>query len=72
MSKALGKRIRRARLQSSSLQMYLADKFGVTQTTISNWEKGKTEPDEKSLKQLERRLGPLNNTITNHQLVKKQ
>ncbi|MCY1033969.1 helix-turn-helix domain-containing protein [Corallococcus sp. BB11-1] len=57
MSKSLGKRIRRARLQSNRSQAFVAEKLKVTQTTISNWEKGKTEPDEGELKKLERHLG---------------
>ena len=55
----LGRRIRRARLQNNWTQAFLAEKLGVTGATISNWEKRKTSPDEKQLRQLERRLGPL-------------
>jgi transcriptional regulator with XRE-family HTH domain len=42
---SFGERMRRIRIRNAMSQSDLAGKLGVTQATISNWEKGKTVPD---------------------------
>jgi transcriptional regulator with XRE-family HTH domain len=42
--KTLGERIRRRRLQLRLLQRELGERLGVTESTVSNWECGRTEP----------------------------
>lgn len=43
-------KIKQLRLDNNLLQSDLADILNVGQGTISNWENGKTEPDQESLK----------------------
>lgn len=53
----IGFAIRMARKQNALSQVELAAKVAVTQGTISNWEVGKQEPDQESLKKLREVLG---------------
>jgi transcriptional regulator with XRE-family HTH domain len=59
MSKAFGKRLKRARLSEGLSQVELADKLGVTQPAVSNWEAGTIKPKQEQVKKLERVLGNL-------------
>jgi len=56
-TKNLGPAIRVARKQNALTQAELAAKIGVTQTTIHNWEMGKTEPDDATKDKLRSILG---------------
>ena len=42
--KTLGERVRRRRMELRMLQRELAEVLGVTETTVNNWERGRTEP----------------------------
>ncbi len=68
-SKSIGDAIRIARKQNALSQKELAAKLGVTQATISNWEKGKAEPDEPHKEKLQSILGAdtLSQTLTSQQ-----
>lgn len=55
---SIGEAIRAARKQNALTQKELALKLGITQATISNWEKGKAEPDEEQKEKLQSILGP--------------
>lgn len=59
MATNLGTRLKRARLQQGLSQGQVAEKLDVSQATVSNWEQGKSAPDERELKKLERVLGKL-------------
>lgn len=48
----LGDRIREARKASGMTQKQLADKIGVSNTSISNWEKGLSNPDPDTIQHL--------------------
>ena len=50
MDNGLGERLRDARKDKKLTQEEVAEKIGVTTTTIQNWEKGKYIPKEKYLK----------------------
>src|SRR5690242_20646815 len=54
---SFGERIRRARIRSAMSQTDLAEKLGVTQGTISNWEKGKIKLDPAQRTEIKRVLG---------------
>lgn len=54
---SFGERIRRARIRNAMSQNDLAQKIGVSQGTISNWEKGKTKPDAGQGAEIKRILG---------------
>jgi transcriptional regulator with XRE-family HTH domain len=60
MATRIGSRLRRARLEQGVSQAVLAEKLGVSQATISNWEKGKGGPDPNENTKLVRILGPYN------------
>jgi len=60
MATWIGKRLRRARLEQGLAQGVLAEKVGVSQPTISNWEQGKGKPDGGELRKLEAILGEFN------------
>jgi len=53
---AIGTHIRRARVEQGLTQRQLADKVGVTQAQVSNWERGKFKPDEAQLAKIEQVL----------------
>jgi transcriptional regulator with XRE-family HTH domain len=53
--------IRASRLSQALTQAELADKVGVSQATVSNWEKGTSGPDASALESLTKVLGPLVN-----------
>jgi transcriptional regulator with XRE-family HTH domain len=60
MASTLGQRLRRARQREGLTQQDLADKLGVLQATISNWETG--SPFKKASRdKIEEILGPLTN-----------
>lgn len=59
MASTLGQRLRRARQREGLTQQHLADKLGVTQATIANWEAG--SPFTSSRSRIEKILGPLTN-----------
>jgi transcriptional regulator with XRE-family HTH domain len=40
----LGDRVRRRRLERQLLQRELAEQLGVTESTVNNWECGRTKP----------------------------
>ena len=44
--------LRKARRDADLTQAYVANTLGVTQSTVSNWENGIGEPDEKQIKRL--------------------
>ncbi|MBI5543972.1 MAG: helix-turn-helix domain-containing protein [Deltaproteobacteria bacterium] len=50
-------RLRRARRAQGISQGFLAKKAGVSQATVSNWEKGKGKPDDAELQKLTTVLG---------------
>lgn len=52
-----GARLRRLRIRNAMNQKELADKIGVTQATISNWERGNGEPSADQKKGLKKILG---------------
>lgn len=64
MGKLLGRRLSKARPNEGVSQAFLGNKLGVTQTTISNWESGRTSPDETELVKLRRVLGPFDKSPT--------
>lgn len=53
----VGDAIRAARKQNALTQKELADKLGLTQATVSNWETGKLEPDSTAQQKLKSILG---------------
>ncbi|MBK6691796.1 MAG: helix-turn-helix transcriptional regulator [Myxococcales bacterium] len=57
MAMRLGTRLKRARLAQGLNQADIAVKVGVSQPMISNWEKGRSQPDAEDLKKLEKILG---------------
>lgn len=57
MSKLLGERIRRRRMELGISQGRLAKIMNVTQGSISQWEKGRTHPRVESLPKLAFTLG---------------
>ncbi|MGJ0394346.1 MAG: helix-turn-helix domain-containing protein [Methylocystis sp.] len=57
MAKPYGDRVRKARLAAGLSQTELAEKVGVTQPAVWNWEAGNTEPREPQRKALEKVLG---------------
>lgn len=58
MAEILGQRIRRAREREGLTQAALADKLGVTQGSVANWEAG-AQPKGANESRLEEVLGPL-------------
>ncbi len=54
--KAFSKRFLEARLASGMSQLKLAKLTGISNSTISNYEVGKTMPDEKNLRKLAKHL----------------
>lgn len=56
--RSLGERIKEWRLEKLLLQRNLAEKIGVNEMTIVNWEKG-TKPAKGSLEKLEAVIGTL-------------
>ncbi len=52
-----GEKIRNARKTLGLTQRQLADRLGVSNTTISNWEKGLSRPDADLIQELCRVLG---------------
>jgi transcriptional regulator with XRE-family HTH domain len=69
MATWIGARLRRARLDQGVAQGVLAEKVGVSQATISNWEKGKGRPDDKETKRIERVLGRFNRAVQSTKAV---
>lgn len=61
---SFGERMRRARIRSAITQSDLAEKIGVTQATVSNWEKGRTVPDAEQKANVRRVLGDVAPTKT--------
>jgi transcriptional regulator with XRE-family HTH domain len=59
MAKDFAARLKTARLAEGLSQTDLAEKVGVTQPAVSNWELGNVEPRPPQLQQLERVLGNL-------------
>ena len=59
LAKLLGERLRKARLQEGMSQTELGKKVGVTQGSISNWEKGTIVPKDEQVHKLQRVLGTL-------------
>ena len=55
--RTLRERIKRLRLEQGLLQRDLAKRVGVSETTIINWEKGRTNPAKKNLEGLQKFLG---------------
>jgi transcriptional regulator with XRE-family HTH domain len=55
----IGSKIHEARLRQGFTQDELAQKINSNQPTISNLEKGKVEPNQQQLQDIERALGPL-------------
>ena len=53
----LSGKIRIARQQNGLTQLELAQKLGVAQATVSNWEAGKQTPNEDQIKKLESVFG---------------
>lgn len=52
MSSSLGNRIKAARKAAKLTQAELAERLGVKNTTISNWEKGVSKPDADQIERL--------------------
>ena len=63
--KAIGKRIKIARIKADMTQEMLAEKLGVSNKSISRWETGKCLPDISLLEPLSIELG-----ITVNELIK--
>ncbi len=59
MASSLGEWIRDRRIQFGWTQQQLADKLGVTDITISNWENGHSCPQPSNLQAIENALGEL-------------
>lgn len=53
----LGERLRRKRIDTGLTQTVVADKIGVSQVTVSNWEKGKATPTDEDLNNLSSIIG---------------
>jgi transcriptional regulator with XRE-family HTH domain len=70
MATWIGTRLRRARLEQGLAQGILAEKIGVSQATISNWEKGRGRPDAQETKKLERILGIFNQPTKSAKVAK--
>src|SRR4051794_37991774 len=52
-----GERMRRGRIQNAWSQAELAEKLGVAQATVSNWEVVKTVPDKEQKERIKEVLG---------------
>ena len=57
MAKQFGEKIRDARKAAGLTQRQLANTIGVANTSISNWEKGISSPDPKTIDRLSQILG---------------
>jgi ribosome-binding protein aMBF1 (putative translation factor) len=55
--RTLGDCIKKWRLEHGLFQVDLAKMIGADEMTIVNWEKGRTKPNNQSLKRLEKILG---------------
>jgi|CXWL01.1.fsa_nt_gi transcriptional regulator with XRE-family HTH domain len=64
MNKDYGPALRKSRLNAGLSQAKVAEKVGVTQVTISNWELGNTAPGGRERKQLAAVLGALNGSTS--------
>jgi len=53
----LGERLRRKRIDTGLTQTAVAEKIGVFQVTVSNWETGKTTPNDEDLNKLSSIIG---------------
>ena len=53
---SIGERIRQARKSAGQSQAWLAEKVGQAQTTISSWERGRTEPGREDVARIARAL----------------
>jgi DNA-binding XRE family transcriptional regulator len=51
-NRTLGEHIKKWRLGKGLLQVDLAKKIGVSEMTIVNWEKGRTDPTRKNLERI--------------------
>lgn len=58
----IGERIKRKRLDAGLTQMAVAEKMGVSQVTVSNWEKGKIIPNDSDLSKLGTIIGKIYRT----------
>jgi transcriptional regulator with XRE-family HTH domain len=54
---SFGERMRRGRIQNAWSQAEIAEKLGVTQATISNWEIGRSTPDREQKDRIREVLG---------------
>ncbi len=54
---SIGERIKRARLTSGLTQAEVADRLGVSQMTVSNWERGRAAPRDPHVAVLEEFIG---------------
>jgi transcriptional regulator with XRE-family HTH domain len=54
---SVGERIRHYRTQKQRSQTWLAEQIGVSQNTISGWEKGRTEPSRDDVRHIAQALG---------------
>lgn len=67
MKDETGEVLRKRRLDAGLTQKDVADKLGVTQGTVSNWEAGKGPPKTEQLASLESFLGPLTDSHAEQQ-----
>lgn len=58
--------LRQARREKGKTQQDLADLMGVTQVTVSSWERGKSAPDIHTVRAIEQRLELEPNRLTTH------
>lgn len=73
MANAFGQRLQRRRLSEGLSQKELGDKIGgVSQTLVSFWETGKSEPNEAQLSKLEKVLGPLGDLSPSTELSERE
>ncbi|MFV8211842.1 LexA family transcriptional regulator [Streptococcus pluranimalium] len=52
-----GQNLKRARLKNNWSQSYISELIGISRPSYTNWEKGKTQPNQKNLNKLSEILG---------------
>ena len=55
-SKGLGERLRQARVKSNRTQQFIADELAVTQSAVTEWEKGRSFPKQERIETIAKLL----------------